>query len=416
MAKTSKQMSKAGKSDPVKPETEKAAKKTPKPRAKPSVASSTPKAAQTSPRTETVGATGKPAENPGKTPPPTPKTTANRSTIVPAVIGGFLAACLGFLAARSDILDPVLPAALKGPDIAAITAKLRDADAQQASSLSALKAEVAAIDQPDLTPIKAQLTALNAENAALKAELSNREAHLRDLEARLTPLDTRLTTLEKRPMTDSASKAAIAAYDRELAALSAAIATQRADVENLITEARATEAEARASEENATIATRHADIQAAMTRLQTTLANGAPYQQVLDEMTGAGINVPDILKMSAGEGVASLSALAAAFPKAARSALTATRAEAGDSGGIAGFFQRQLGARSVQPREGDDPDAILSRAEAALGDGRLDQTLKELAGLPDIARDQMANWVERAATRQTALQAANELAQSLNSN
>jgi hypothetical protein len=88
----------------------------------------------------------------------------------------------------------------------------------------------------------------------------------------------------------------------------------------------------------------------------------------------------------------------------------------GDSGGIAGFFQRQLGARSVQPRKGDDPDAILSRAEAALNDGRLDQTLKELAGLPESAREQMQVWINHAATRQSALQAANELAQSLNSN
>ncbi|MCF6232432.1 MAG: hypothetical protein L3J36_04945 [Rhodobacteraceae bacterium] len=390
--------------------------KPPKPRAEPSSASSAQKPAQPSAPPNPSTTADRPAANPGKTPPATPKATPRRSSLVPALIGGFLAACLGFLAARSDILDPILPAALKGPDFAVISAELRQSDRQQASNLAALKAELAAIEPADLAPITAQITALTAENTALKAELTAREAHLRDLEARLNPLDIRLSELEKRPMTDGASEAAIAAYDRELAALSAAIAAQRADVENLISEARATEAEARASEENAIIVARRADIQAAMTRLKTALENGAPYQQALDEMASAGINIPDVLKKLAGEGVASLGALGADFPKAARAALSATRAGAGDSGGIAGFFQRQLGARSVQPREGDDPDAILSRAEAALNDGQLDQALKELSGLPEVARDQMQEWVDHAATRQTALQAANELAQSLNSN
>ncbi len=418
MAKTSKPVRKITKRNSDKPDTDKTAKQTPKPRAKPSSASTTQKLAQPSTRADTSSTTGRPAVNPSKPTPPMPKTTSTpkRSPIYPALIGGFLAACLGFLAARSDILDPILPSTLKGPDIAAMAAELRQSNTQLASNLAALKAEIAAIEHVDLTPIKAQITALKAENTALKTELTAREAHLRDLEARLNPLDTRLSELEKRPMTDGASDVAIAAYDRELAALNAAIAAQRADVENLISEARATEAEARASEENATIAARHADIQAVMTRLQTTLANGAPYQQILDEMTGAGITIPEVLKTSAAKGVASLGTLGADFPKAARAALSATRTEAGDSGGITGFFQRQLGARSVQPREGDDPDAILSRAEAALNDGRLDQTLMELVGLPEIAREQMQGWVDLAATRQTALQAANELAQSLNSN
>lgn len=76
---------------------------------------------------------------------------------------------------------------------------------------------------------------------------------------------------------------------------------------------------------------------------------------------------------------------------------------------------RQLGARSVTPREGDDPDAVLSRAEAAVVDGQLDAALAEIAALPETARAEMAGWEAAAAKRLSAMRAAETLAQSLNS-
>jgi len=79
-------------------------------------------------------------------------------------------------------------------------------------------------------------------------------------------------------------------------------------------------------------------------------------------------------------------------------------------------LQRQLGARSVEPREGNDPDAILSRAEAALINGHLPQALAEIAALPDEAQAEMGNWVTLATIRAAALSAAAALAQSLNTN
>ena len=78
-------------------------------------------------------------------------------------------------------------------------------------------------------------------------------------------------------------------------------------------------------------------------------------------------------------------------------------------------MQRQLGARSVEPRAGDDPDAILSRAEAAVSTGQLQQALDELAALPDAAKPALADWIDSAQRRIAAKQAATALMQSQSS-
>ena len=105
------------------------------------------------------------------------------------------------------------------------------------------------------------------------------------------------------------------------------------------------------------------------------------------------------------------------FAPAARDALAAARAGTVETDrSLGSFLRRQLGARSVEPREGDDPDAVLSRAEAALTQGRLQQTLDEIAALPDPARAALADWTALARLRLSALGAAETLAQSLNSN
>ena len=345
-----------------------------------------------------------------------PNEPARRGGFAPALIGGILAACLGFLAARTEVLDPILPDSLKSNGTGDVIAALQVSDNNQAEALTALRSEIAAIDQPDLGPVNEQLASVQAELSSLKTDSKSQQARLEDIEAHLNPLNTRLDELEKRPMTEGASDTAVAAYDRELAALREATAAQRAEVEKMIDEARATEAAARALEQSAASAARHAQNQATVTRLYAALDNGAAYAAILAELEAADIAVPDVLNASANDGITTLTALNDAFPISARSALSAARAEDGSGGGLVGFLQRQTGARSVQPRDGDDPDAILSRAEAAVTDGDLAKALEEIATLPDAARAAMQDWVDISTTRLAALKAAEELAQSLNTN
>jgi hypothetical protein len=70
--------------------------------------------------------------------------------------------------------------------------------------------------------------------------------------------------------------------------------------------------------------------------------------------------------------------------------------------------------RSVAPREGTDVDAILSRAEAAVRDGRVADAIAELDGLPEQAAAQTAAWRELAETRLAALAALDDLVVTMN--
>ena len=105
------------------------------------------------------------------------------------------------------------------------------------------------------------------------------------------------------------------------------------------------------------------------------------------------------------------------FPDAARAGLAAARAEAAPEDGanhVLNFFRDQVGARSVTPREGSDPDAVLSRAEAALRSGDLAETLAEVDTLSDAAQSAMGDWIARAEARAAAQGAAETLALELN--
>jgi hypothetical protein len=70
--------------------------------------------------------------------------------------------------------------------------------------------------------------------------------------------------------------------------------------------------------------------------------------------------------------------------------------------------------RSLLPREGDDPDAVLSRVEAAVGDGRLSDALAEIELLPDVAKDKLSDWAAQVTRRKEAVAAAEALADTLN--
>ena len=348
------------------------------------------------------------SEPPSDTPAP-----ARKGGFAPALIGGAVGAILVFGVMQTGVLDSVLPGSSR---VTQALTDLQNTDAKQASDLAALRAEFAALQLPDLAPLNAKIATIQADLSRLNDASAAQQTLLSGLESQLAPLGARLETLEKRPMTDGASKAAIAAYDRELTAMQETIAAQRAEVAAMIDNARATEDAARALKANAASIAKAAQNQATVSRLYSALNNGAPLAPILAELTAAGITVPPALTSSANSGVATLTSLSDAFPAAARAALTAARAQTGDGGGISGFFQRQLGARSVEPRQGDDADAILSRAEAAVTAGDLPTALTEIGALPDSAQAKMQAWVDTAKTRMTALQAADELAQSLNSN
>ena len=77
------------------------------------------------------------------------------------------------------------------------------------------------------------------------------------------------------------------------------------------------------------------------------------------------------------------------------------------------FLRSQAGMRSLAPREGDDPDAILSRAEAAVRAGELQTAIDEIGKLPETGQTAMADWVADAKARLDVTQAAASLSETL---
>ncbi len=316
-----------------------------------------------------------------------------RAGVLPMILAGAIVAAAGFAAGVSDLLPlRATPTDLSG-DVAALAGRVADVE----SGLSS----VAAPPTPDLAPLTARLDAI--------------ETTLADLAARQTAVDDRFATLDARiadiatlPVTEGTSQAVAAAVEAELAGLRSSIAAERAEVEQMLDSAR--EKEAKAAEQ-----ARLAEAKAAIARLVSAIDRGDDLQAELAALGGLGVSVPDALNQ-AGAGVATLSALQADFPDAARVALAQSRTSAGTEGGVATWLQRQLGARSVTPRDGDDPDAILSRAEAALTQGQLDVALQEVDALPDAARVPLANWQAAAAARLAATRAVDAIAAELTSN
>jgi hypothetical protein len=167
--------------------------------------------------------------------------------------------------------------------------------------------------------------------------------------------------------------------------------------------------EAEATRAAAEAAAAAAAREAAQTSILAALDSGEPYADFL-----TGLDVPPALSGPAADGVPTLTELVDSYPEAARAALDSSIRANVDGTALdrfTAFLRVQTGARSLEPREGDDPDAILSRAEAAVRAGDLAQALTEISALPEEGQAAMADWTQSARMRLDALGAAQGLTQ-----
>ncbi len=317
---------------------------------------------------------------------------AKNETFLPLIFGGAVACALGFFAGQIDAIEQRLGLG-EDSELAMRVDSQAEALDTQAEHIAALTTRLEAAEEIEIPEVD-----LSAVTSAIEGQTVTIEA-----------LAARLSELEKRPMTEGLSEEAVAAYEAELQRLQASVETQRSEIEALLDEARMSED---AAEEQARIAL----ARAAMSQIITAVESGAPFSDALADLQANGeADVPAILAETAEAGVPTLANLRETFPENARAALAAVRA--GSSGGsVTGFLQKQLGVRSVAPREGNDPDAVLSRAEAAVRDARLGDALAELSELPEPARAAMADWIALAETRHAALVAADDLMTALATN
>lgn len=378
----------------------------PTPEAEPAATTSEPAVAEIPPPPveddEAPRASNPEPELPPTTPDSLPASVVvRRGGFIPMVLGGIVAAGLGFAAAwwwlRDDTAD----------DVAAISAQV-DANA---AALAEIRAQVDSPRPPDLSPVQDEIAALRADTVA----------QIDSLRPALDDLARRVEAIERAPSADGTlSDTALAAWAAELDAIRADIAAQQ-DQTRALAEAAAARVDATATEvaqieANAAAAAERAARRAALSLVLAALETGGPFDAPLAEAVAADAAPPTLAALST-EGAPTMAMLREGFPAAARAALTVARAEglAGDEGGrVLGFLRSTLDVRSTVPREGDDPDAILSRAEAALADGRLPDTLAEIAALPEVVRAAMGDWLALAESRTAALAEAAALSETLN--
>lgn len=356
-----------------------------------------------------------------------PGAARRRGGFLPTVLGGAIAAGLGFGAA-TYVLPRFWTPQVPADEIAAVRGDL----VQQGARLDVLSKAVdaAAADTTDAGLASAQAAFAERADTALadiRNGLSALDTRIADAGARLDALDQRLAALEKRPAEGGAASAtALDAFGREMEAFRAEMAAQKV----ALAEAQAkVQAEAASAAETMKAAVAEADRlrsaaeetaraatgRAALGRIQAALTAGGALDPALADLRGAGVEVPPALAEQ-GQGVPTLEALRAAFPPAARDALAASLRETA-SGSLwdrtLAFLRTQSGARSLAPREGADPDAILSRAEAALAAGDLEAAITEIGALPKGGQARMTEWVALANRRIAATSAAAMLAAEL---
>lgn len=335
-----------------------------------------------------------PARQPG--PPPEPSRGGNPLMLV---LGGVVAAGLGF--GLAQVVPNGWPLASTGEQLASIESRLAAQDQKLAAlapdqtladRIATLEARVQGLPDPT-----ADLAALRAELADLKQQAS---APAADLAPDIAALKAEIATL--RGEVSAIPKDGSA----ELQALKAAAQAER----------EAAEARAAALRAEAEATARSAVARGAVLRVQAALDAGGAFDTALDDLGSAGITVPAALSAHA-QGLLTLAQLQTAFPDAARAVLAATQkpgADATVSERLGAFLKAQTGMRALTPQEGGYPDAILSRAEAALHKGDLTGALAELDALPPEGAAAMADWRAKADARAEAAAALATLATDLN--
>ena len=408
------------KSDPVKPETAK-------------VDAAKPEAVKSA-ATPGRNATAAPATAAPATPAPATKVETRvvevrKAGFMPTLLGGVVAAGLGAGAAYWAI--PHLPAAWQpvAPTAAPAEGQLeaaRAAGAEAATAAIQTQTEVLASRAAEagadaarqalanFAPPATDAAALKAQEdklAALEKTIVDLAARpvvapvvsgeggeamqgvLNELTARLTAQQQRLDELSARPMQDPAAAEYLHSFVMQAETLQKQITATAAEAEQRIA---AAESQASALQETAETANRRAQAATAAAALRAAIETGGSRDQALADLTAAGVEPPAVL----GGDVPTLEQLRAEFPAAARAglaaALNAAPSEGGALGVIGDFLRVQTGARSIEPREGGDPDAVLSRADAAVKAGDIRGALTGIATLPPAGQEAMAGWTARA--------------------
>jgi hypothetical protein len=324
------------------------------------------------------------ADEPVSTQPSPPPPPPRRAGFFAPLLGGALAGVAGFALSHFNMLGLAAPET--AADIAQIGTRFEGLASQQTAALDKTTAELSAVED--------RIAALEAKPEPAAPDLS-----------RLDGLEERLAAIEAMPADGTGSNAALSAkladLERRLTSLPKAepIADLQQQLDAALTRLDAAEAAATARATEAEAAAAAASRAQALDTLATAVAEGGPFAAELQALADPTLDAT--LAPLATDGVPTLASLQSAFPDAARATLRLAREMGGDDGWtdrLVAFFASQTGARPVTPQEGDTPEAMLSRAEFALSEGRVADAVAELDPLDPAVKAPLDDWIAQART------------------
>ncbi len=371
-----------------------------------------------------------------------PRQGSGSSGLLAVLLGGFIAGGIGYLAAYYTEFD-LFQADRGGAEIERLSAAF---DAQ-ADRLSALEESAAAGAPSDEIPdsVRSEIGSVADTVAAISARLDQIEASpgtdatTQEAADSLAALQDRLARIESQTgdpsvtETDASQSQQLSQLSQRLDELSGTVASQaekiarqaeqiNSQTQTIDQQKQTLQSQSQAIDEAKNAARRETiriSAHGAVAEIRGAIESGEPYVDAIGEIRETSdISIPEALSGPAGSGVASIASLQENFPAAAREALSASVAATAGGGVVdrlGAFIRSQTGARSLGEQQGEGPDAILSRAEARLGEGKLEAALGELDALPEEGRQAMSDWIARARERLAARQALSDLSQSVNS-
>lgn len=308
--------------------------------------------------------------------------------------------------ARIDVLDGTLEQLLAGGVIIAP----EGGDTAAGGTASGSAAPGAALDSQELAALKAQVEALagqmgSGDTAAgtqsSAGAVSQLNTRLDDLEAKLAALPdpaARLDALDSRLSATEQGVAGLPALETRLSAELAAL----------------NEALPKGPSEEAG----DAAMFLALLQLRQALSGSGSFQSELALVEGLAAGDADLtgalapLSAHAGSGIAALPGLQASFGEMAAKVVAAGRG--GEEGDWVGKTLQKVSeivtVRPVGLVEGDDPGAVLARAEVKLEAGDLAAAVAELDALTGAAAEGAAAWRQEATARLDAEKALSLLA------
>lgn len=253
----------------------------------------------------------------------------------------------------------------------------------------------------ELATIKDKLAA--TDGVEIESRIAALESHIEGVNAELKAVGERLSMqiTENGAALSEEAASKLSGYQATLEGLKAQVAdlaakngalSQKVDDVAKASARRVEEAQIEASHQVANTATKKL-----LTDIAAALDSGAPFQTALTGLVEvANVEAPAALTAVADSGTPSWTTLRNGFSDQAHKALradTTANASEGVVGKFSAFLKTQVGTRSLERKEGDSTDAILSRVEDDLANRRLSAALSEADSLPEAPKTAIADWI-----------------------